>query len=224
MALIIFLVMSVLLHGALGELVCEQLPVELCSYSIASSGKRCLLENFPTKDGEVKYQCKTSEVVVDIMQEWIESDECVSSCGLDRNTVGISSDALLQAQFLAKLCSNDCYQACPNIVDLYFNLALGEGISLPLNLFFKEEVKASNPDIEVRKIIIKTKVGAEIFMKSNSCFYGVYLPDLCANPRRSLSATRSSGYAAPGPLSGLVSPAAAPITGDVDPACAPSAI
>ncbi|KAJ9172436.1 hypothetical protein P3X46_015677 [Hevea brasiliensis] len=179
MALIIFLVMSVLLHGALGELVCEQLPVELCSYSIASSGKRCLLENFPTKDGEVKYQCKTSEVVVDIMQEWIESDECVSSCGLDRNTVGISSDALLQAQFLAKLCSNDCYQACPNIVDLYFNLALGEG---------------------------------------------VYLPDLCANPRRSLSATRSSGYAAPGPLSGLVSPAAAPITGDVDPACAPSAI
>ncbi|KAF2311950.1 hypothetical protein GH714_027569 [Hevea brasiliensis] len=123
MALIIFLATSLLLSGALGELVCEQLPVELCSYSIASSGKRCLLENFPTKDGKVKYQCKTSEVVVDIMQEWIESDECVSACGLNRNTIGISSDTLLQPHFLAKLCSNDCYQACPNIVDLYFNLA-----------------------------------------------------------------------------------------------------
>ncbi|KAG8663001.1 hypothetical protein MANES_01G166300v8 [Manihot esculenta] len=133
MALIIFLAMSLLLHGALGELVCEQLPVELCSYSIASSGKRCLLENFATKDGKVKYQCKTSEVVVDVMQEWIESDECVSSCGLDRNTVGISSDGLLQPQFLAKLCSDDCYQGCPNIVDLYLNLALAEGISFSFN-------------------------------------------------------------------------------------------
>ncbi|KAJ9146746.1 hypothetical protein P3X46_028977 [Hevea brasiliensis] len=179
MALIIFLATSLLLSGALGELVCEQLPVELCSYSIASSGKRCLLENFPTKDGKVKYQCKTSEVVVDIMQEWIESDECVSACGLNRNTIGISSDTLLQPHFLAKLCSNDCYQACPNIVDLYFNLALGEGL---------------------------------------------YLPNLCASPRRALSATRSSGNSAPGPLSGGVSLAAAPISGDVDPACAPSAI
>lgn len=111
-----------------GELACEQLPVELCSYSIASSGKRCLLENFPTKDGKVEYQCKTSEVVVDIMQEWIESDECVSACGLNRNTIGISSDNLHQPQFLAKLCSDDCYKACPNIVDVHFNLALGEGI------------------------------------------------------------------------------------------------
>ena len=111
----------------LGEFVCEQLPVELCSYSIASSGKRCLLENFATEDGKMIYQCKTSEVVVDTMKEWIESDECVHACGLDRNTVGISSETLLQPHFLAKLCSNDCYQSCPNIIDLYDNLALLEG-------------------------------------------------------------------------------------------------
>ncbi|KDP46577.1 hypothetical protein JCGZ_08549 [Jatropha curcas] len=178
MALIIFIAFSLVLHGALGELVCEKLPVELCSYSIASSSKRCLIENFATKDGKIAYQCKTSEVVVDILHEWIESDECISACGVDRNTVGISSDTLLQPQFLAKLCSNDCYQSCPNIVDLYFNLALGEG---------------------------------------------VFLPDLCTNPRRALSATGSSSYVAPGPAFFEVSPAAAPVPVDVvDPACAPT--
>jgi len=115
----------------LGELVCEQLPVDLCSYSIATSGKRCLLENYATKDGGVKYQCKTSEVVVGIvLSEWIEIDECITACGLSRNTVGISSDSLLQPQFLTKLCSKSCSQACPNIVDLYSNLALAEGTSI----------------------------------------------------------------------------------------------
>jgi hypothetical protein len=46
-----------------GELVCEQLPIDLCSYSMATSEKRCLLENHSTKDG-IKYHYKTSEVVV----------------------------------------------------------------------------------------------------------------------------------------------------------------
>ncbi|KAG6762221.1 hypothetical protein POTOM_032713 [Populus tomentosa] len=61
MAFIAFLALSLLLNGALGELVCEQLPVDLCSYSIATSGKLCLLENYATKEGGVKYRCKTSE-------------------------------------------------------------------------------------------------------------------------------------------------------------------
>ncbi|CAK7328474.1 unnamed protein product [Dovyalis caffra] len=131
MAFIIFLAFSLFLHGALGELICEQLPVDLCAYSVATSGQRCLLENYVAKDGTVKYECKTSEVVVDSLNEWIETDECVNSCGLRRETVGISSDNLLQPQFLAKLCSDACYQVCPNIVDLYSNLALGEGTYLP---------------------------------------------------------------------------------------------
>ncbi|KAJ6984531.1 hypothetical protein NC653_022725 [Populus alba x Populus x berolinensis] len=91
MAFIAFLALSLLLNGALGELVCEQLPVDLCSYSIATSGKRCLLENYATKEGGVKYQCKTSE-----------------------------------PQFLTKLCSKSCSQACPNTVDIYSNLAIAE--------------------------------------------------------------------------------------------------
>jgi hypothetical protein len=87
-----------------------------------------LLKNYEEKDGTVKYQCKTTEIFVDTLNEWIESDECVNSCGLHRETVGVSSDTLLQPQFLAKLCSDECYQACPNIVNLYSNMAMGEGV------------------------------------------------------------------------------------------------
>ncbi|XP_011032294.1 PREDICTED: uncharacterized protein LOC105131157 [Populus euphratica] len=170
MALIAFLALSLLLNGALGELVCEQLPVDLCSYSIATSGKRCLLENYATKDGGVKYQCKTSEVVVGILNEWIEIDECITACGLSRNTVGISSDSLLQPQFLTKLCSQSCSQAC--------GLAYGR----------------------------------------------VYLPNLCANPRRAMYQTRSNGDAAPAPVSiDALSPEYA-VSGADYVACAPTYI
>jgi hypothetical protein len=111
----------------IAELVCEDLPKDVCAFSIASSGKRCLLETSVAGDGSVEYQCRTSEVVVERMAEYIETDQCVKACGVDRNSVGISSDALLEPQFTAKLCSPACYQKCPNIVDLYFNLAAGEG-------------------------------------------------------------------------------------------------
>ncbi|KAE8690431.1 laccase-7 [Hibiscus syriacus] len=80
---------------------------------------------------KVEYQCRKSEVVVERMTEYIETDKCVGACGADRNSVGISSDALLDSQFTAKLCSTACYQKCPNIVDLYFNLAAAEGVFLP---------------------------------------------------------------------------------------------
>ncbi|CAA2966740.1 ATP-dependent RNA helicase dbp6 [Olea europaea subsp. europaea] len=78
----------------------------------------------------MEFQCKTSEVVAIKLDEYSEADECVSSCGVNRKSVGISSDALLDSQFTAKLCSPQCYQNCPNIVDLYYNLALGEGAFL----------------------------------------------------------------------------------------------
>lgn len=108
-------------------MICEELPVGMCSYSIASSGKRCLLETSASSDGHTQFQCKTSEVIVKNMAELIEGDACVSTCGVERRSVGISSDSLLETQFIAKLCSPACYQNCPNIVDLYYNLALGEG-------------------------------------------------------------------------------------------------
>ncbi|XVE97007.1 hypothetical protein REPUB_Repub02eG0273300 [Reevesia pubescens] len=125
------IVSSLFLHASLAEIICEDLPKDVCAFSIASSGKRCLLETTVEKDGNVEYQCRTSEVVVERMTEYIETDECVRSCGVDRNSVGISSDSLLEPQFTAKLCAPACYQKCPNIVDLYFNLAAGEGVYLP---------------------------------------------------------------------------------------------
>ncbi|XP_022863023.1 uncharacterized protein LOC111383176, partial [Olea europaea var. sylvestris] len=72
----------------------------------------------------------TSEVVAINLRDYIEADECVDACGVDRKSVGISSDTFLDSQFTAKLCSPQCYQNCPNIVDLYYNLALGEGAFL----------------------------------------------------------------------------------------------
>ncbi|XP_022866613.1 uncharacterized protein LOC111386391 [Olea europaea var. sylvestris] len=131
MKLIVFLAFALFLQGALGELICEELPVGLCSFSIASSGKRCLLETYASNDGTMDFQCKTSEVVAINLHDYIEADECVDVCGVDRKSVGISSDTLLDSQFTAKLCSPQCYQNCPNIVDLYYNLALGEGAFLP---------------------------------------------------------------------------------------------
>ncbi|XP_047339896.1 uncharacterized protein LOC124943436 [Impatiens glandulifera] len=125
-----------LIHGVLGEIVCEELPVGLCSFSVASSGKRCLLETSPTtptreNDDRENYQCKTSEIMANNMPEWIESDECIDACGLDRYAVGISSDSLLDSHFMtSSLCSTICYEGCPNIVHLYYNLALAEGLML----------------------------------------------------------------------------------------------
>ncbi|KAF8010039.1 hypothetical protein BT93_J0877 [Corymbia citriodora subsp. variegata] len=149
MALILFVAFSLFVQGALGNIVCEQLPTELCSFSIASNGRRCVLENYvsPT-DRKMEYECKTSQVDVDIMHEWIETDDCISACGVDRESVGISSDALLQPPFTAKLCSPACYYNCPNIVDLYFKLALGEGVYLSDFC----EVQRSNPKRVMREV------------------------------------------------------------------------
>lgn len=129
-SLVVFL-SSLFVHATLGEIVCENLPTDVCTFAIASSGKRCLLETSAAKDGSIEYICRTSEVVVERMAEYIESDRCVQACGVERKSVGISSDSLMEPQFLASLCSQGCYQNCPNIVDLYFNLAAGEGVFLP---------------------------------------------------------------------------------------------
>lgn len=136
-----------------GELVCEDLPVEMCAFAVASSGKRCLLETKASSsssssrsdtdddDEEIRrrkkqvvsvsrsgVECKTSDVLAgNHVHEHIESDECVMACGLHRKSIGISSDNLLDSKFTRKICSPHCHQNCPNLLDLYHNLALGEG-------------------------------------------------------------------------------------------------
>ncbi|KAK4432321.1 hypothetical protein Salat_0994200 [Sesamum alatum] len=129
--LVLFFACSLFLPATLAEVVCENLPENLCSFAIASSGKRCVLENYKSEEGSVDYTCKTSEVVVERLAGYLETDECVTACGVDRKFVGISSDAFLTPEFISSLCSPACYQNCPNIVDLYFDLAAGEGVFLP---------------------------------------------------------------------------------------------
>ncbi|KAH7553781.1 hypothetical protein JRO89_XS12G0055600 [Xanthoceras sorbifolium] len=150
---LVLFVSSLFLHAALAEIVCEDLPKDVCAFSICSSSRRCILETEAKADGKVEYQCKTSEVVVERMADYIETDECVRACGVDRNVVGISSDALLEPEFAAKLCHPACYQKCPNIVDLYFNLAAGEGAFLP-NLC---EAHRSNPHRSMIQLLSASK-------------------------------------------------------------------
>ncbi|KAH0731651.1 hypothetical protein KY289_002839 [Solanum tuberosum] len=114
------------------ELICEELPVEMCALSIASDGKRCVLESRPSEEGNIEVECQTSEAFASnkMLQEYIESDECVGACGVDRQSLGLSSDALVDSKFIAKLCSHHCYNNCPNIIDLYSTVASAEGLSL----------------------------------------------------------------------------------------------
>ena len=118
-------------QGTLGSIACEDLNKESCAYAISSSGKRCVLEQRVRRSGEEAFTCGTSEIEADKLKDWIESDECIRACGLERNVLGISSDSLLEPHFARKLCSTQCYNNCPNIIDLYFNLAAGEGLFLP---------------------------------------------------------------------------------------------
>ncbi|GFY83712.1 hypothetical protein Acr_03g0004860 [Actinidia rufa] len=134
-SLILFFTCSLFLKGTLGEIICEHLPTTVCSFAITSSGKRCLLEI----NRKTRYQCKTLEVVAKRMAPYIETDTCVSACGLNRNSIGISSNKLLEPQFLTKLCSPNCYRNCPNIIDVYTKLADAEGVIL-LNLCEKQKI------------------------------------------------------------------------------------
>ncbi|GLJ07166.1 hypothetical protein SUGI_0060230 [Cryptomeria japonica] len=121
----------VCLQTVLGALTCEELPTEVCAFSVASSGARCVLEKSVLSDGSDEYQCMTSEIIAEKISEWIETEECLNDCGLERIVVGLSSDGLMEYRFTSKLCSPKCYNNCHNIINLYFNLAAGEGVYLP---------------------------------------------------------------------------------------------
>ncbi|XP_057867203.1 uncharacterized protein LOC131074584 isoform X2 [Cryptomeria japonica] len=134
--LALFSLRSVMVMGE-GGVECEKLPVEMCAFSVSSSGARCVLEKKytfvpSTHESSVEYQCQSSGVMAEKMMEWIESEECLQSCGLQRMSVGMSTDDLsAYSDFTSKLCSDKCQNSCPNIVNLYLNLAAGEGIYLP---------------------------------------------------------------------------------------------
>ncbi|XP_065869679.1 uncharacterized protein [Euphorbia lathyris] len=128
---VLALALLLCLQATLGEIICEHLDQDTCSYAISSTGKRCVLEKNVRRSGEELYSCATSEIEADRLKNWIETDQCIKACGLDRKSLGISSDSLVESTFTQRLCSPQCYDSCPNIVDLYFNLAAGEGVFLP---------------------------------------------------------------------------------------------
>eukprot|EP00250_Pteridium_aquilinum_P005348 c15457_g1_i1 orf=154-693(-) len=119
-----------LASGISGKMLCEDLPVDFCAFSVSTTGSRCVLEKRILTNGNVEYECQTSQVVADMFAEWMETDECIQSCGLDRMSVGISSDALVERGFAKVVCSRACQNNCPNVIDLFTNLAAGEGVQL----------------------------------------------------------------------------------------------
>ncbi|XP_043694107.1 uncharacterized protein LOC122644783 isoform X2 [Telopea speciosissima] len=127
------LALTLTVQGTLGEgtIKCEKLEKDKCAFAVSSAGKRCVLEKSVRRSGEEVYSCRTSEIEAENVKDLIETDQCIEACGLDRNSLGISSDSLLESRFTHKLCSSCCYHNCPNIVDLFFNLAAGEGVFLP---------------------------------------------------------------------------------------------
>ncbi|XP_028802045.1 uncharacterized protein LOC114761108 [Neltuma alba] len=125
------LLLSLAVQGTLGGVECEGLGKEKCSFAVSSAGKRCVLEKIVKRSGMEAYICRSSEIEADKLMDHIESDQCVEACGLDRMSLGISSDSLIDSNFTKKLCSTECYHNCPNVVDLYSKLAEVEGVFLP---------------------------------------------------------------------------------------------
>ncbi|KAJ3685619.1 hypothetical protein LUZ61_014783 [Rhynchospora tenuis] len=108
------------------QVTCENLKENECAFAVSSESKRCVLE----KTEEGGYKCETSDVSVEKISNHIETYACLGACGLERKTVGISSDVFMESSSVAKICSPGCSNNCPNIVDLYTNLASGEGTNL----------------------------------------------------------------------------------------------
>ncbi|XP_057952303.1 uncharacterized protein LOC131146617 isoform X1 [Malania oleifera] len=120
------LALTLFLQDILGEVICEDIGEEKCAFAVSATGRRCVLEKQVKRSGEEAFVCRTSEIEAGKLKDRVETDECIAMCGVDRMSLGISSDSLFESHFTQKLCSFECYSSCPNIVDLYFNLAAGE--------------------------------------------------------------------------------------------------
>ncbi|KAI5082230.1 hypothetical protein GOP47_0001973 [Adiantum capillus-veneris] len=118
-------------NPVLGAIECEELPIEDCAFAVSSSGARCVLEKVVKNNAAPQYKCQTSIIMAERPMEWIESEDCIRTCGLQRLSVGLSTDALLEREFTKRLCFSQCRSKCPNINDLYTKLAAEDGIYLP---------------------------------------------------------------------------------------------
>ncbi|KAK8951873.1 hypothetical protein KSP39_PZI004882 [Platanthera zijinensis] len=137
-SLAVFLAFSLFISGVLGDdITCERLDRSTCAFAVSSSGLRCVLEKHVLSRRKDEYSCRSSGFKATGVAGRIETDECVASCGLDRDTIGISSDSMLDRRFMRRLCSPACFDGCLNIFDLYSNVAASEGLSLT-NLCEKE--------------------------------------------------------------------------------------
>jgi hypothetical protein len=88
--------------------------------------------------------------------EWVESDECVQLCGIERMTVGLSSDALFEPSFRSSpLCSLPCLNSCPNLRHLFSDLASGEGKFSSSPQFFPHQHRESHGIYTVQTVLRK---------------------------------------------------------------------
>ncbi|KAH7854761.1 hypothetical protein Vadar_017508 [Vaccinium darrowii] len=73
-----------------GAIECENLNKDSCVFAVSSSGKRCVLEKSVKRSGEESYTCRASEIEADKLKDWVETDQCIDACGLERTVLGIS--------------------------------------------------------------------------------------------------------------------------------------
>ncbi|KAK7353652.1 hypothetical protein VNO80_19103 [Phaseolus coccineus] len=100
--MIFFLAFSLTLRVTLGGTKCENLSHETCSFAVSSGGKRCVLEKRVKRSGEEAYACKTSNIEAENLKDHVETDQCIKACGLDRKSLGILSNSLLESTFTHK--------------------------------------------------------------------------------------------------------------------------
>ncbi|KAL6509303.1 hypothetical protein OROGR_022613 [Orobanche gracilis] len=169
--LVVALAFAISAQCTLGSIECENLNEDSCAYAVSSTGRRCLLEKHAIEGG---YTCGASEIVADKLKDWIETEDCISACGVDRKALGISPNSLLDNRFAGKLCSVGCYRGCPNIVDLYFNLAAGEGVFLPK--FCEALGSNGRPEVTNDKVLYPFEVAAGIGSNEGALVSDVRLP------------------------------------------------
>ncbi|MCO5581579.1 hypothetical protein L7F22_035467 [Adiantum nelumboides] len=112
------------------QVVCEELGIYECAFAVASTGARCILETKISLEVCIQFECTTSSVLASPFANWIETAECLLFCGLERLTIGISTDFIGDLGLQKMICSSMCQKNCPNIVDVFSNLAIGEGLNL----------------------------------------------------------------------------------------------
>ncbi|KAG6548918.1 hypothetical protein Mapa_009681 [Marchantia paleacea] len=139
---IVLLLLLSLRQVTLGQgastLRCHMLPAEECAFAVDSSGKRCVLMEYNDAAVSIVRSCETSDISVgdDSPTEYIETEQCVRACGVQKMTIGFARSTNLPTdQFMLKLCSWECKHNCPNLVDLYNTVAMVVGREGRLNTY-----------------------------------------------------------------------------------------